>query len=353
MLILLCAKMVGTFKIITLAASLEEHTVDLEKETFQDTGAITVEGATLHCWKHGGHGLETYLEVVENSCNTGFVNLGLRLGKETLFQYIKNFGFGKKTGIELSGESSGILFDVEKIGDLELATTAFGQGVSVTAIQQVTAVSAAINGGILYQPYIVQSINDPETNQVIQSHETKIVRKVISEATSEKVRYALESVVAKGTGHNAYIAGYRVGGKTGTAQKAVNGSYLTGNYITSFIGFMPANDPKIVIYIAVDNAKGVTQYGGTVAAPVAKNFLESAIPILHLTYQKEGIEKEFVYLDQTYSEVADVTGMELEEAMKNLKNFKVEYEGSGKVQYQSPSAGIQIADGQTVRLYLG
>ncbi len=337
----------STFKIITLATSLEEKIIDLEKDTFSDSGAVTVEGATLHCWKHGGHGLQTYLEVVENSCNTGFVNLGLKL-----FTYIKNFGFGTKTGIELSGESSGILFDVGKIGDLELATTAFGQGVAVTAIQQVVAVSAAINGGILYQPYIVESLNDPETNQVIESHHEKIVRKVISEDTSKKVRYALESVVARGTGHNAYIPDYRVGGKTGTAQKAENGHYLTGNYITSFIGFMPANDPKVVIYIAVDNAKGVSQYGGTVAAPIAKNFLLSAIPVLGIEPQKDEIEKEYIYLDKTYTIVPDVTGKNLKDAMKELKNFKVEYEGKGTVLYQSPNPGIRIADGETIRLYL-
>ncbi len=342
----------STFKIITLAASLEEKIVDLEKDTFSDGGAVTVEGATLHCWKHGGHGLQTYLEVVENSCNTGFVNLGLKLGKEKLFSYIKNFGFGSKTGIELSGESSGILFNVDAIGDLELATTAFGQGVAVTALQQVTAVSAAINGGILYEPYIVESLNDPETNQVVESHKEKIVRKVISEDTSNKVKYALESVVARGTGHNAYIPNYRVGGKTGTAQKAENGHYLTGNYITSFIGFMPANNPEIVIYIAVDNAKGVSQYGGTVAAPIAKNFLLSSIPILGIEPQKNEIEKEYLYLDKTYTTVPDVTGKELKEAVKELKNFKVEYEGEGKVTYQSPEAGIKIADGETIRLYL-
>ena len=261
----------STFKIITLATSLEEKVINLEEDKFSDSGAITVEGATLHCWKHGGHGEQTYLEVVENSCNPGFVNLGLKLGKETLFKYIRNFGFGKKTGVDIVGEASGILFDKDKIGDLELATTAFGQGVSVTPIQQITAVSAAINGGILYKPYIVKSINEPETNSVIVKNEPEVIRKVISEDTSEKVRYALESVVAKGTGHNAYIADYRVGGKTGTAQKVENGVYLTGNYITSFIGFLPANDPKVVVYIAVDNAKGVTQYGGTVHALLSEN----------------------------------------------------------------------------------
>ena len=150
----------STFKIITLAAALEEGKVDLEKDTYNDSGSIKVENATLHCWKHGGHGHETFLEVVENSCNPGFVILGQKLGKVKLFEYIKKFGFGSKTGIDLNGESTGILFPMDKVGPVELATTAFGQGVSVTPIQQVTAVSAAINGGILYKPYIVKSIKD-------------------------------------------------------------------------------------------------------------------------------------------------------------------------------------------------
>lgn len=342
----------STFKIISLAAALEENLIDLSKDYFYDSGVVTVEGSKLHCWKHGGHGNQTYLEVVENSCNTGFVNIGLKLGKIKLFDYIKKFGFGSKTGIELSGEASGIMFDIDNIGDLETATTAFGQGVSVTALQQITAVSAAINGGILYKPYIVSSLNEPETNQVIKKIEPTIVRKVISESTSEQVRYALESVVANGTGHKAYIFGYRVGGKTGTAQKAVNGSYLVGNYITSFIGFMPANNPKIVVYIAVDNAKGVSQYGGTVAAPLARNFLMSAITVLNLEYDENGMDKEYVYPDKKYYEVPNVIGLSLKEAVKQLKNFKVETEGEGKVIYQSPSAGIDLYEGNTIRLYL-
>jgi len=343
----------STFKIITLAASLEEKIVDLEKDNYFDSGAVTVGGATLHCWKHGGHGMQTYLEVVENSCNPGFVNLGLKLGKETLFNYIDLFGFGEKTGVDLNGESSGILFNVDKIGDLELATTAFGQGVSVTPIQQITAVSAAINGGIIYKPYIVKSLNEPETNSVILENKSTIVRKVISEDTSKKVRYALESVVARGTGHNAYIAGYRVGGKTGTAQKAVNGAYLSGNYITSFIGFLPADDPEIVIYIAVDNAKGITQYGGTVAAPIAKNFLLSAIDILDVEKRSEEIEREYLYTDKQYAKVPNVIGMDVKDAIKQLKRFKVEYSGSGDIiTYQSPNSGENIYEGETVRLLL-
>ena len=256
----------STFKIITLAAALEEKVVDLKKDHFYDSGSIHVEDANIHCWKHGGHGEQTYLEVVENSCNPGFVNLGLKLGTDKLFSYIKKFGFGSKTGIDLNGEENGILFNPSKIGLLETATTAFGQGVSVTAIQQVMAVSAAINGGKLYKPYIVKSISEPETNQVIWKMEPTLVRNVISEDTSKEVREALESVVANGTGRNAYIEGYRVGGKTGTAQKVKDGKYMIGNYILSFVGFLPADDPQVVVYVAIDNPKGVSQYGGTVQA---------------------------------------------------------------------------------------
>lgn len=343
----------STFKIITLAASLEEKIVDLDKDSFFDGGSITVGGATLHCWKHGGHGQETYLEVVENSCNPGFVNLGLKLGKDTLFNYIDLFGFGKKTGVDLNGEASGILFSRDKIGDLELATTAFGQGVSVTPIQQITAVSAAINGGILYKPFIVKSLNEPETNSVILENKPTIVRKVLSDDTSAKVRYALESVVARGTGHNAYIGGYRVGGKTGTAQKAVNGSYLSGNYITSFIGFLPADDPEVIVYVAVDNAKGITQYGGTIAAPIAKSVLQSAIDILDIKRRDNAIEREYMYLDKQYYEIPNVVGMSVSEATKLLKNFKVEYSGSGNVvTYQSPSSKEFVYEGETIRLLL-
>ena len=341
----------STFKIITLASSLQEKIVDLEKDKFYDSGSITVMSSKLHCWKTGGHGEETYLEVVENSCNPGFVNLGLKLGKEKLFNYIRNFGFGIKTGIDLVGESKGILFNEDKITDLELATTAFGQGVSVTPIQQITAVSAAINGGTLYKPYIVKSVNEPETNSVIKENNPQVVRKVISEDTSKKVRYALESVVAKGTGHNAYISGYRVGGKTGTAQKVDNGKYMEGNYITSFIGFLPADHPEVVVYIAIDNAKGITQYGGTVAAPIAKKVLSSSIDALNIKKSNDGIEKEFNYLDTNYYKVPSVIGLTKQEAVEKLKNFKLEFAGDGKtITYQSVQPGSEVAEGEVIKL---
>ncbi|MBQ9011228.1 MAG: stage V sporulation protein D [Bacilli bacterium] len=343
----------STFKIITLAAALQEGKVDLEKDTFYDGGSIKVENATLHCWKKGGHGQETFLEVVENSCNPGFVVLGQRLGKESLFTYIKKFGFGSKTGIDLNGESGGILFPLDKVGPVELATTAFGQGVSVTPIQQVTAVSAAINGGTLYKPYIVKSINEPETNIVIKKTKKMVVRKsIISMETSEKVRYALESVVSNGTGRTAYIDGWRVGGKTGTAQKVSNGKYLYNNYILSFIGFLPANDPKVVVYMAIDNPKGVKQYGGVIAGPPAKAVLIDAAKALNISKPSGGMEKEWQYPDRKYVIVSDVVNKNINDAKKELSSFNVVVEGSGEIViHQSPSAGERIYEGETVRLF--
>lgn len=344
----------STFKIITLAASLQEKTVDLYKDEFYDGGSVNVDGARIKCWKPGGHGHETFLQVVENSCNPGFVELGSRLGKEKLFSYIDKFGFGKKTGVDLNGEASGILFNLKNVGPVELATTAFGQGVSVTPMQQITAVSAAINGGNLYKPYIVKSINEPVTNQVIKQTQTTKVRNVISKKTSEEVRNALESVVTNGTGRTAFIDEYRVGGKTGTAQKVQNGSYMIGNYIVSFIGFLPANNPKIVVYIAVDNAKGTTQYGGTIAAPIAKDILNASIDILDIKKPTNASEKNYNVNEKKFIVVPNVEGIELDEAKKILKDFELNYSGTGnKIIKQSPQSGERILEGSNIKLMLG
>ena len=345
----------STFKILTLSAAVNEEKVDLLKDTFYDGGSVNVDGARIKCWKHGGHGSQTFLEVEQNSCNPGFVELGNRLGKETLFDYINKFGYGKKTGIDLNGEATGILFSLDKVGPVELATTAFGQGVSVTALQQVVAVSAAINGGTLYKPYIVKRVAYHETGQIIKEVKPTVVRdNIVTKDTSEKVRMTLESVVSLGTGRNAYIDGYRVGGKTGTAQKVNNGIYMQGNYIVSFIGFLPANEPRVVIYLAIDNPKGVTQYGGTVSAPIVKNIMEDAIYSLNIEKQDGGTEKKYQWYDKKYYTVPNVAGKSKKEATSMLKNFSVEYSGSGDVVInQSPSSDSRIAEGEKVRLYLG
>lgn len=343
----------STFKIITLSAALQENTINLFEDTFHDGGAINVDGSTIHCWKRGGHGTQTMLEVVENSCNPGFVHIGGTLGKEKLMSYINAYGFGDKTGIDLNGESSGILFDVDKMGPVELATTSFGQGISVTPIQQIRAVSATINGGTLYEPYIVGSMLESETHSLIKKTEPKKVREVISPETSKLVRHALESVVANGSGKNAYIENYRIGGKTGTAQKVKDGHYLDGNYILSFIGFLPADDPEVIVYVAIDNPKGVSQFGGVVSAPIAKSILTSAIDILDIPPSKDTIPREYTWLDTKYVKLPNAVGLSKEEASKVLKGFKIEYSGDGNtVIYQTPSADYYVAEGGEVKLLL-
>lgn len=286
--------------------------------------------------------------------NPGFVNLGFRLGKEKLFKYIKDFGFGEKTGIDLTGEAKGILFDLNKVGNVELATTAFGQGVSVTPIQQVRSVSAAVNGGALYQPYIVKKVENASTKEIISEVNPTAIRKVITEESSKLVRFALENVVAHGSGRNAYIENYRIGGKTGTAQKVNNGRYMVGNYILSFIGFLPADDPEIVLYVAIDNPKGVTQYGGVVAAPIAKAIFSSYIELNNISKSKDTIPKTYNWLDTKYSILPNVIGKTIKEANSILKNHKIEYSGEGnKVIYQSPEPEYYVSDGSTVKLMLG
>ena len=344
----------STFKIMTLASSLEEKTVNLFEDTYYDSGSVSIDGATIHCWKSGGHGAQTYLNVVENSCNPGFVSLGNKLGVDKLMSYINKFGFGEKTGIDLNGESSGILFNPSRMGPVELATTSFGQGISVTPIQQVTAVSAVINNGYLYQPYIVKSLEEPETQSIVKLNEPVLRRRVISEESSKLARFALESVVANGSGRNAYIENYRVGGKTGTAQKVEDGHYLDGNYILSFVGFMPADEPKIVVYVAIDNPKGVTQYGGVVAAPIAKSILETAISVLNIESSDEVMPREYNWNDTKYYKIPDVVGQTKEEAKKSLQGFQIEYSGEGEhVLYQSPSGNSYVKENGTVSLMLG
>ncbi len=344
----------STFKIITLAAALEEGKVNFS-EPFYDPGFIEVAGAKLRCWKRGGHGSETFMQVVENSCNPGFVVMGQRLGKEVLFRYINRFGFGKKTGIDLAGEENGILFKLSRVGPVELATTSFGQGVSVTPIQQVMAVSAAINGGKLFQPHLAKAWIHPQTKQIIEQKSPLLIRdQIISEATSEKVRLALESVVAKGTGRNAFIEGYRVGGKTGTAQKVINGRYSATEHIVSFIGFAPADDPQVVVYTAVDNPKGL-QFGGLIAAPIVQGILRDSLRHMGISSRLGQIEKQPLYgIDPLTAEVPDLVGRTVSEIYENLNmNFKIAKYGVGtKVIMQEPKPGVKLPVGATIQIYL-
>lgn len=344
----------STFKIITLSAAIEEGVVDMEHEDFYDPGYTIVEGARLRCWNRGGHKHQSFYEVVQNSCNPGFVALGQRLGPDRLLDYIHRFGFGEKTGSNIAGESSGILFSKESFGPVEHATTSFGQGISVTPIQQMQAVAAVINGGTLYQPYAVSKIVDSETNEIIMEQLPVAKDQVISEKTSEQVRHALELVVANGSGRHAYRDGLRIAGKTGTAQKVENGRYKEGDYIVSFIGFAPANDPEILVYVAIDNPKGALLFGSVIAAPIVGQIIEDAAPILQIEKQTDQIERRHVWGDELTERTPNFVGLTKDEVFEQLYPYKITWHGEGKkVIQQIPSENSRILQNDTVHLYLG
>lgn len=256
----------STFKIFTLAAALEEKATDLT-EKFSDPGFRIVDGQRIKCWKTKGHGVQTLGQGVNNSCNCVFMDLALRLGTEKFYNYIEGFGFGQKTGIDFFGESRGIVMNEKSVKTVDLARIGFGQAVAVTPLQMVAAAAAVVNGGILYKPYFVQNIKKGGT--VVSTQEKTTIRRVISEETSQKMRIILEDVVATGSGKLSGVKGFRIGGKTGTAQKYNNGIIAQGRYVSSFIGFMPADDPKYVALMIVDEPEGYVYYGSLVAAPYA------------------------------------------------------------------------------------
>lgn len=343
----------STFKIITLAAALEEGKVDLQNDHFYDPGYSIVEGTRLRCWKREGHKHQSFLEVVENSCNPGFIELGQRVGREKLSQYIRDFGFGQKTGSAIAGESTGILFSKESYGPVEHATTSFGQGISVTPLQQVQAVSAAVNGGTLYQPYVVKRVYNEETGEVELENNPKKVRQVISEKASKEVREALESVVANGSGRQSFRDFMRIGGKTGTAQKAVNGRYVEGEYIVSFIGFAPIDDPEIVVYVAIDNPKHSLQFGGVIAAPIVGQIIEDSAPYIGFEKRTIQIDKEYRWGDRLEARVPELVGEKKEVVMDLNEPFRIEWHGTGSIiESQLPKAGSKLSIDGTIHLYL-
>ncbi len=342
----------STFKTITFAAALEEDLFDMQTDTYMDNGYEIVEGARLKSWKAGGHGLQTYMECLQNSSNPCFVDIAEKLGEDNLKKYIELFNFGEITNVDLPGESSGIMFSDENFGPLEQATTGFGQGISTTALQMVMAFSALVNGGNYYQPYITKAILHPTTKDVLFEVEPNLVRRVISEETSFEMRMALESVVAYGGAKGSYIDGYKIGGKTGTAQKAVDGQYLVGEYILSYICAAPIDDPQIVIYMALDAPKNDIQYGGTVVAPIVKNALEDILLYLDVPKTDEQLQKIKLWSDPVEVEVGNYVGLDTKDVKNNQLQFV--YVGEGEVVLdQLPDAGVKILENGTVWLYLG
>jgi len=342
----------STFKAMTFAAAVNEKVIDMEKDTYYDKGYEIVAGQRIKSWKKGGHGLQTFLEVLQNSSNPGFVEISRRLGKDKLYNYIKNFGFGDKTGVDIAGENKGLVFSYDNFGPLEVATSSFGQGISATPIQLVTAFSAVINGGYLLKPHVADAILSASTNEEIYVYPTTTVRQVISSETSKLMRYALESVVAKGSGRKAYIDGYRVGGKTGTAQIAENGSYVQGSYILSFLSAAPMSNPKVVLYFAMKKPKNCIQYGGTTVGPIVAKILEQILPILNVKKDYSGVEREYTWMDEKTYEVPNFIG--LEKSKLKSQHFKFVFNGEGNIVIdQLPKVGERIKEGSSIWIELG
>ena len=343
----------STFKVFSFAAGLDKNLFNMYNDTYYDKGYEIVGGQRIKSWKKGGHGLQTYLEVLQNSSNPGFVSIARKLGKDNLFNYINNFGFNKKTNIDLPGETKGLFFKYENFNELEQATSSFGQGISVSMIQVATAFSSVINGGNLYEPYIVKDIINPKTNEILVTKEPKIKNITLKKDTSELMKIALESVVAKGSGGRAFINNYRVGGKTGTSQiVGENGAYLDNEYILSFIGAIPMNDPKLVTYICVEKPKNCIQYGGTIAAPIVKNVFLDAINILNIKKQENQIEKVKSYYDSNLTLVPSFIGLEKKKINKG--SFNIIYYGEGKyIIDQLPKPNELVENNSTIMLMLG
>ncbi len=274
----------STFKTITLAAIIEEGLFNPD-EIFHCSGHTEIYDETIHCWtsSRGGHGSISFYSALGHSCNTAYIELGKRLGKERLFHYIDAFGFGKTTGLDYPGESSGLIFDPGKIGPVELATTSFGQGISVTPVQQVMAVSAIANGGYLFEPFLVGKIYDDEGN-IVYYREPEMIRQVISRETSEAVTDMMINVITDGTGINAAVEGYTVAGKTGTAEQVgLDSIYKKDDFIYSMIGFAPAEKPKIVLYVAIDSVTRGPRLGTFTSAPLFSNIMEEILNYMHVS----------------------------------------------------------------------
>lgn len=334
----------STFKILTLAAAIDSGNADLNS-TFFCNGGYIVNGERIKCWKHAGHGSQDLTKATENSCNCCFMQLALRMGVSEFYDYLYAFGLGQKTGDIFDGESSGIVTNEKYVTENDLARIGFGQSVAVTPVQLAAAVSAAVNGGYLYSPYIVEQVVSSD-GTVIEQADPSPVRQVISGETSATVRQILQSVVDNGTGRNAKIEGYYVGGKTGTAQKYDEyGRVSAGSYICSFIGFAPADDPQYLCLILVDEPHVGSIFGSTVAAPFVRRVLSEILPY-------SGIQPS--HLSETVT-VPNVLGLTTEEANKELAKVGLIgfFECADEVTLQLPAAGETVVKGSSVLLYTG
>ncbi len=343
----------STFKILTSAMALEERVVTAN-DSFYCPGSIKIPGwgKPIKCWKSGGHGSQTFLKAVENSCNVAFVQIGGRIGTSNFYNYANAFGIMSKTGVDLPGESSGIFFPKDKFGPVDLAISAFGQGFTLTPIQMITAVCGVANNGKMMKPYVVSEILD-ENGNIKETVKPQEIRQVVSKETSEELRSVLEKVVLEGTGKNAYVAGYRIAGKTGTSEKIAkeNQTGRTDLRVASFIGFAPADDPEVAVLVMLDEPMVYQKTGGITAAPVVKRIMADILPYI-------GVEPRYTASELAAQEISvpSLIGSSRAAAEKTLKdkNLKWHVEGSGdKVTDQIPAAGAKVPGTAQIVLYLG
>ena len=346
----------STFKLITSSAGLEENVIK-DGEKFTCTGSVTIGGRKIKCWRHyRPHGAQTFKQGVQNSCNPVFVEVGGRLGVSKMYDYLEAFGFMDKTGIDLPGEAKGILYNEKNVGPVELATISFGQSISVTPIQLITAISSIANNGNLMQPRLVKAYTDNKGN-IVEEINPKMVRQVISQETSKEIMDIAESVVSEGSGKAAYIPGYRIGGKTGTAQKVIDGKYAQGKYICSFMGIAPTDDPQIVVLAIVDEPTGVSAFGSTTAGPIVKEIMNDSLK--YLGVEPKYSEEEKKEFEKAQVIVPDVRDLTIEEAVKALEEAKlnpnldtdIEIPEKTKVIDMFPKPGVKVSENSSIMLY--
>ena len=340
----------STFKLVTASSALEEGITDTDNSgEFCCSGGITIAGVRIKCWRYyRPHGSESLREALMNSCNPVFIGLGQKIGVNKYYSYLRKFGLVQKTGIDLPGEGGSIFLAEDKVGPVELATISFGQRFEITPIQMITAVSSIANGGNYVVPRVVKGIVNSQTGEV-KNIETKIKDPVISSETSKKVLSMMESVVAQGTGKNAQVKGYSIGGKTGTSEDGVN----TGKYVTSFVGVAPISDPQVVILITLYNPTGEGGHqGGGVAAPVGGQVLSEVLPYLEVNKDNESDENVINKVN-----VPDLEGLTVKEAKEQLKELNLNIQCSGDesenfdehvIQEQIPVSGVEVFEGSTI-----
>ncbi|MGL4108178.1 stage V sporulation protein D [Clostridium sp. LP20] len=338
------------FKVVTSIAAMEENTVP-DGHTFQCGGSTVIGGRKIKCWKAGGHGSQTFEEIIKNSCNVAFTELGAMIGKEKLNEYIDKFGFGKLSGVDLPGEARGIIKKTETITETDLATIAFGQTNTVNTVQYMAAFNAVANGGTLIQPHVMKEVSHKDENgtRVVDDNFKPTTTNVATSEKTAELRKSLERVVTEGSGNATFIEGYHIGGKTGTAQKVINGVYADGKYISSFVGMAPVDDPKVTVMITVDEPSNEGYYAGQVAAPYAKllftdifNYMESKFA----TENASSIVRDVV--------IPEIRGKSVEEAKKALKEVHLEgvIEGNGNtVKSIKPYPGYTVKEGSKITLY--